>query len=664
MVHRIPVRGIVSVVSLGILLSCSGEPNSEVPAPRGEVPLTSLHMCTLARSPEQLTSVAFVRNPSMGCGSTINVHLGTYPTSFTQFQINAMNSAISTAVQTWNGSLPPGYDLPHLGVGSGGIAVNVLSSSSTTNCGDTPPGTSTIRIQSSPCNGNYVPFSHMSDLVTHELGHAIGFDGATWHASQAEAVAGNCAMHLPPSDRSIINSTVCLLEQETLFWVYSVRTDPLNIQEYIVTGLSYQPASINLNSGGSAQASVTGLQVPCVGGGGPPSPPRTMSACDLPASDGSYQWSSNNSNITVNATGNPVTITAGSGSAGATVTITPSSVGTHNLGSSFSPAMLAVTVTPSNTIVINAGNGQTAVAGTAVAVKPSVKVLNGSGQPVANSPVTFVVASGGGSVTGGAQTTNASGIATVGNWTLGGVAGNNSLSATSSSVPGGSVTFTATGTVGTIAVYAGNGQSATVGTAVAVAPAVRILNAASQPVPNIPVTFQVVSGGGSITGPTISTNSSGIATVGSWTLGPVAGVNSLSASASLTTGSPVTFTATGTSAGGLAAPTNFHATACSTYVAGGKTYVNYTLAWTPGVGNPSGTLYEIGDALTANSSQAVVHTSGTNASSVVLNYTILPNSPTTYFWVRHNVAGGGSPTTWAALAENPIHISQGCDNLF
>ena len=61
-------------------------------------------------------------------------------------------------------------------------------------------------------------------------------------------------------------------------------------------------------------------------------------------------------------------------------------------------------------------------------------------------PVTFAVASGGGSVTAGAAVTNASGIAAAGSWILGPAAGTNTLTATVSGLA--PVTFTATGVVG------------------------------------------------------------------------------------------------------------------------------------------------------------------------------------------------------------------------
>jgi hypothetical protein len=52
-----------------------------------------------------------------------------------------------------------------------------------------------------------------------------------------------------------------------------------------------------------------------------------------------------------------------------------------------------------------------------------VKDVNGNAVPRVS--VTFAVVTGGGNVKGGSQTTNASGIAAVGSWTLGTTAGTN-----------------------------------------------------------------------------------------------------------------------------------------------------------------------------------------------------------------------------------------------
>lgn len=248
---------------------------------------------------------------------------------------------------------------------------------------------------------------------------------------------------------------------------------------------------------------------------------------------------------TTNASG---IATVGSWSLGSTPgTNTLTATNTSVVGS---PVTFTATATPRvpATITINAGNNQTAVAGSAVAIAPSVLVQDAGGSPVDGVVVTFAPASGGGSVTGGSATTNASGIATVGSWILGTTAGANTLTATVGSLA--PVTFAATGVAGPgiMTVSAGNNQTATVNTAVAVAPSVTIRDVNNNPLINTTVTFAVASGNGSITGSPATTNASGVATVGSWTLGTTAGSNTLTASSANVSGSPLTFTATGTAA--------------------------------------------------------------------------------------------------------------------
>src|SRR5439155_885989 len=135
-------------------------------------------------------------------------------------------------------------------------------------------------------------------------------------------------------------------------------------------------------------------------------------------------------------------------------------------------------------------------------------------------------------------------------WTLGPTVGPNSLTATASGLAGSPVTFTATGTAGaasSIAVNAGNNQSATAGTTVATPPSVIVHDANGNPVAGVSVTFAVASGGGTVTPTTpMSTGALRDALAISWTLGPTVGPNSLTATATGLAGSPVTFTATGT----------------------------------------------------------------------------------------------------------------------
>src|SRR5256712_3065791 len=99
-------------------------------------------------------------------------------------------------------------------------------------------------------------------------------------------------------------------------------------------------------------------------------------------------------------------------------------------------------------IAANSPTTQSAPAGSAVSSPPAVTVHDASGNPVAGVTVTFTPAAGSGSVTGGTQTTNASGIATVGSWTLSTTAGTNTVTAAASGLTGSPVTFTAEGTAG------------------------------------------------------------------------------------------------------------------------------------------------------------------------------------------------------------------------
>jgi invasin-like protein len=92
----------------------------------------------------------------------------------------------------------------------------------------------------------------------------------------------------------------------------------------------------------------------------------------------------------------------------------------------------------------------------------------------------------------------------------------------------------------------------------------------NNPVANVNVTFTVTGGGGTIvpaSPATIATNASGIAVLTSWTLGTTAGTNTLSAASAGLTGSPVTFTATGT-AGGVSATQSTVVADPSTILAG------------------------------------------------------------------------------------------------
>src|SRR5205814_2210704 len=168
-------------------------------------------------------------------------------------------------------------------------------------------------------------------------------------------------------------------------------------------------------------------------------------------------------------------------------------------------------------IAASAGAQQTAAVNTAVATRPAVIVKDRFGNAVAGVAVTFAPALGGGSVTGATPTTNASGIATVGSWTLGKAATANTLTATSTGLNGSPVTFTATATAGPAARSAITTQpSATVqsGLAFLQQPVIQLQDANGNPVSqsNTTVRATIASGGGTLGGTVdINTNASGSA---------------------------------------------------------------------------------------------------------------------------------------------------------
>jgi uncharacterized protein YjdB len=252
-------------------------------------------------------------------------------------------------------------------------------------------------------------------------------------------------------------------------------------------------------------------------------------------------WSSANTAIaTVSGTGLVTAVALGSAAIRATVEgIQGSSTLTVGVGAAASMAAVSVVT-------------QSAAAGTAVAAPPSVRVRDIAGSPVSGVNVTFTLTAGAGSTTPASPATvatNASGVATLTTWTLGNVVGANTVSAAVSGLTGSPVVFNATGVAGAASIIAANSvvtQSATAGTAVGAPPSVKVTDAVGNAVSGVVVTFAVTAGGGTISSASATTNAGGIATLASWTLGALVGTNTVTATATGLTGSPVLFNATGT----------------------------------------------------------------------------------------------------------------------
>lgn len=186
------------------------------------------------------------------------------------------------------------------------------------------------------------------------------------------------------------------------------------------------------------------------------------------------------------------------------------------------------------------------------AVQVALQDASGNLVTAATNPVTLALGvNPSGATLGGTATANpVNGVATFADLAINKSGTGYTLSATSTGLTAAtSAAFDATpipGLAAAIAPSAGDGQSATVGQALATNPAVTVTDGLGDPVAGVVVTFAVDAGGGTAAGLEQTTDAAGVATVGPWTLGTTAGLNRLTATSSGLEGSPVTFTATGT----------------------------------------------------------------------------------------------------------------------
>jgi adhesin/invasin len=194
-------------------------------------------------------------------------------------------------------------------------------------------------------------------------------------------------------------------------------------------------------------------------------------------------------------------------------------------------------------------SSQSAINGTAglpLSTLPQVVVKDQFSDPFPGVAVSFA-ASAGPQPTPTSVLTNSSGVAAPTSWTMQQTTGTVTLTATAQGL---TRQFTVTIAPGAAASGAvannSNNQSAAAGTAVAIAPQVRVADQFNNAVPGASVTFAVTAGGGSVVPATaVQSDASGMAKPTSWTLGPAVGSNTLRATINGVT-TPITFTATGT----------------------------------------------------------------------------------------------------------------------
>jgi len=185
-------------------------------------------------------------------------------------------------------------------------------------------------------------------------------------------------------------------------------------------------------------------------------------------------------------------------------------------------AAFNITAGAAAAIAIHSPVPGTTVAGSAVVPDPAVRVTDASGNPVAGVTVTFATVNGG-SVSGGTQTTNVDGVATVASWVIGTTAGTAyELTASAPGLAGSPVTFSTTATAGSagkVGILRQPSSTASSGVAFATQPQVQLLDVSGNPVllSGIAISATIAEGpGGAITGlATAITNASGVATFSS-----------------------------------------------------------------------------------------------------------------------------------------------------
>src|SRR6266550_562919 len=334
-------------------------------------------------------------------------------------------------------------------------------------------------------------------------------------------VNGNGVLHAPPLRRSL----------------RVIARTPGGLRDSVTAIFQPVPSQLLL-TGGGGQSGTVGLPL------GLPLEVEVRAADNLPVAGVAVRF---RPLLGIGAVSDSVVLTDTTGRARTAATLGtvlgPQSFEARVNGLSGSPVTFSVTALAGSVaqLLVVAGDGQLATVNTLLPIQPAVRLRDALGNPVPGVSVTFVPTGGG--VTGGNQITDGTGLATVGSWTLGTLAGGNTLTATGA---GFTHIFNANGVAGpatALLATAGDLQSAVVGAVVGTAPAVRAQDQFGNAVPGAAVTFGVSGGGGSVSGPAQLTNAAGIATVGGWTLGTISGANALTARlAGLT---PVTFSATG-----------------------------------------------------------------------------------------------------------------------
>lgn len=242
------------------------------------------------------------------------------------------------------------------------------------------------------------------------------------------------------------------------------------------------------------------------------------------------------------------------GAATGTITAVDNGSTTVTATSGSLSATVAVNVTQvTSQIVKISGDTQAGPVGGALAQPIVVEQRDSQGNPVpggtgdliANTVVTFAVASGGGSVGAASVNVAADGRAST-TWTLGTAAGAQTATATAGVTSAGTVIFSAAGAAGpadSLVIVSGDNQNGTVGSSLPDSLVVRVADQYGNAVAGHQVSFSATSGGGGVSPAGVATGANGQAAT-QWTLGATPGAQTAQAQAATAiTGSPAQFDA-------------------------------------------------------------------------------------------------------------------------
>lgn len=208
--------------------------------------------------------------------------------------------------------------------------------------------------------------------------------------------------------------------------------------------------------------------------------------------------------------------------------------GTAQITATFNSLSASASVTVqqiASQLVAATGDGQVGTVGQPLPQALSVQANDQGGNPVGGADLTFEVVLGGGALTVTTGTTGADGRNST-EWTLGTTAGAQSVTASVTSNSAVTTTFTATGEAdvsAALSVSSGDAQSGPRGQSLASPVVALVADQHGNPVAGQSVTFGVTGGGGSVD-PTVATTGEDGTAGTTWTLGAVAGANTLTAS--------------------------------------------------------------------------------------------------------------------------------------